>query len=98
MALTSNPVSGDSREHFSGLRIRSISVDRWEIVDEHDEVRFVGTPQECETVLDRAENVEERVSWLHSFIVWALHSLRPERNRVLPPDQATVGRVDGRDR
>jgi hypothetical protein len=57
-------------------RFRSVSDDRWEIVDEDDQVRFVGTPRECEELLDRAENIDRKCSWLQALVDRLLNPLR----------------------
>lgn len=72
MASMPIDVCGGSGGSFSKYRVRPISGNQWEIVDEDGQVRFVGTPSECEELLDSAENPESRVSWIQSLVNWLL--------------------------
>lgn len=73
-------------------RIRSISNEQWEIVDDDDQVRFVGTPGECEALLDSAENLEQKCSWLQSLLDRLLHPRRHEAENAPGERPTSIGR------
>lgn len=73
-------------------RFRSISDSQWEIVDDDDRVLFVGSPRECEDLLDRAENLESRASWLQGLLDLLLHPLRDHPDKTPDVRPTSVGR------
>jgi hypothetical protein len=50
------------------FRVHSASGDQWTIIDERDQVVFVGTKRQCEDWLDCHENAQPRPSFLKAWI------------------------------
>jgi hypothetical protein len=50
------------------FRVDSVSGDQWTIINERDQVMFVGTKRQCEDWLDCHENAQPRQSFVNAWI------------------------------